>query len=172
MNKTLEARPEIRQFTVAEAAWLAGVVDGEGSIGLYDYGREGRRVQIQMGNTNKPFVEEMKRIIGGVGSSVCRTTFSTKGRQPHKGRKPMFHYTLKGSLRCYFVLKQIVPYLIIKKEKALSIIRKLESEPFGRWKNTTADARRRASLRAKRLWKDPQVRAARIAGMKRFYATA
>lgn len=172
MNKTLEARPEIRQFTIAEAAWLAGVVDGEGSIGLYDYGREGRCVQIQMGNTNKPFVEEMKRIIGGVGSSVCRTTFSTKGKAPHKGRKPMFHYTLKGSLRCYAVLKQVIPYLIIKKEKALSIVQELESKPFGRWKNATKNSRRRASITAKNSWKNPTIRAARIAGLKRFYATA
>lgn len=163
--KGLEKRPEIRKFTVAEAAWLAGVIDGEGSVGLYDYGREGRRVQIQMGNTNENFVKEMKRIIGNIGSTVYRTIFE----KSHKGRKPMYHYTLKGSLRCYFVLKQVIPYLIIKKEKAESIIRKLESEPFGKWKNTTKEARRRSSLRAKKSWKNPEVRAARIAGMLRRY---
>ena len=172
INKTLEERPEIRKFTPTEAAWLAGVVDGEGSIGLYDYGREGKRVQIQMGNTNKAFVEEMKRIIGGIGSTVYRTKFSKGGKEPHIGRKPMFHYTLKGSLRCYFVLKQVIPYLIIKKEKAQSIINKLENEPFGRWKNTTVEAKRRASVRAKLMWKNPEVRAARVAGMRRFYAKA
>jgi hypothetical protein len=168
MKRTLEVKPEIRKFSVAEAAWLAATVDGEGSFGLYDYGREGRRVMIQMGNTNEEFVKEMKRIIGGIGSTVIRTTFG----KSHKGRKPMYHYVLKGSLRCYFVLKQIVPYLIIKKDKALSIIKKLESEPFGKWKNTTKEARRRASLRAKRLWKNPAVRANRIAGMLRRFRNA
>jgi hypothetical protein len=163
MKRALEKRPEIRKFTIAEAAWLAGVIDGEGSIGLYDYGREGRRVSIQMGNTSEDFVKEMKRIIGGVGSTVFRIKFGPS----HKGRKPMYHYVLKGSLRCYFVLKQVIPYLIIKKDKAKSIVKKLESEPFGKWKNTTKEAKRRASVRAKKLWRNPEVRAARIAGMLR-----
>jgi hypothetical protein len=168
MKRKLESRPEIRKFSVAESAWLAATIDGEGSFGLYDYGREGRRVMIQMGNTNEDFVKEMKRIIGGVGSTVRRTTF----HKSHKGRKPMYHYVLKGSLRCCFVLRQILPYLIIKKNKAIGIIQKLESEPFGKWKNTTAESRRRASLRAKKLWKNPAVRKARIAGMLRRFKNA
>lgn len=169
-NKTLEARPEIRKFKAVEAAWLAGVIDGEGSIGLYDYGREGRRVIVQMANTNEAFVAEMKRIIGGVGSTVYRTEFGTGGDTPHKGRKPMFSYALKGSLRCYAVLKQVLPYLIIKKDKAESIIEELESKPFGRWKNATKEAREKASIRMTESWKDPEIRAARLEGMRKFHA--
>ena len=43
-----------------EAAWLAAVIDGEGSNGLYDYGREGRRIQIQLGNTHEGFVARFR----------------------------------------------------------------------------------------------------------------
>lgn len=157
----IDKKPEIRKFSKTESAWLAATIDGEGSFGLYDYGREGRRVLIQMGNTSKKFVEETRRIIG-CGSSIHRTSFTPS----HKGRKPMFHYTLKGSARCYWVLRQIVSYLIIKKEKALKIIHELESHPFGRWANATKEARQRASRRARASWKNPEIRARRLAGMK------
>lgn len=118
----------VRTFTDVEAAWLAGVIDGEGSIGLYHFKGDGRRVVIQMGNTNERFVREMRRIIGA-GSRIRRYKFHSS----HKGRKPMFCYCLKGSLRCYRVLRQIEPFLIIKKKKASQIMREVEKIPFGRW---------------------------------------
>ena len=148
----------------AEASWLAGVIDGEGSIGLYDYGKEGRRGMIQMGNTSKEFVEKFKDLIGG-GSSIKRTVFGVS----HKGRKPMYHYTLKGSARCYVVLKQIIPYLIIKKEKAIKIVEEIENKPFGRWKNCTEEARKQASETAKKSWQDSIVRKRRIDGLRKYY---
>jgi hypothetical protein len=157
----IDKKPEIRKFTALEAVWLAAVIDGEGSFGLYNYGKEGRRVLIQMGNTSRPFVKEMRRIIG-CGSSILRIKFAPS----HKGRKPIHQYALKGSARCYWVLKQIVKYLIIKKKKALSIMKELESKPFGRWANATNEERKRASKTAILGWKNPKIRAARLKGMK------
>lgn len=118
----------VRKFTVIESSWLAAVIDGEGSIGLYDYGHEGRRVLVQIGNTNKQFVRKVRSIIG-CGSRVCRHKFASS----HKGRKPMYCYSLKGSIRCYFVLKQILPHLIIKKQLAKKILKEIKNLPFGRW---------------------------------------
>lgn len=121
----MEKKPEVRTLTKVERAWLAGVIDGEGSVGLYNYGSQGRRAQISMGNTVPAFVARMREIIG-CGSSVMRINFGPK----HHGRKPMYLYTLKGSARCYKILRQILPYLIIKRDKASSIIAELESKPF------------------------------------------
>src|SRR5271156_5719279 len=153
-KKWIEKRPEIRKFSPTEASWLAGVIDGEGSLGLYDYGYEGRRVIIQIGNTVEPFVKEVRRVIG-CGSNITQTIFGPS----HKGRKPMYRYSLKGSLRCYWVIKQITRFLIIKKKKALSIIKELEEKPFGRWKNATKESREKASEMLKAQWKDPKMRA-------------
>lgn len=119
-----------RCLTKTEASWLAGVIDGEGSIGLYCYGKEGRRTLIQMGNTSKTFVNHFKKLTG-CGSQVVRKNF--KKSSGHKGRKPMHYYSLKGSARCVAILKQVIPYLIIKRTKAIKIIREVESRPFGRW---------------------------------------
>lgn len=141
-------KPEVRNFSEMEKAWLASTIDGEGSIGIYDYGREGRRICIQMGNTSEEYVKRMREIIG-CGSTVYRHNF----HNTHLGKKPMYHYALKGSARCYKVLKQIIPYLIIKKEKAISMIEEVESKPFGRWRNCSPESRAKSSSTMKEIWK-------------------
>ena len=120
-----------------EAAWLAGMIDGEGSVGLYDYGREGRRVQIQMANSEKKLVDRFREVIG-CGSTVFRTNI----HKSHKGRKPS-----------YWVLKQLIPFLIAKKDKASVIINELEEKPFGRWASATKEARLAQSERMKIIWR-------------------
>lgn len=147
MKRWIEKRPEVRKFKKWEAVWLAAMLDGEGSVGLYDYGREGRRVQIQMANTDKKLVDEFKNIIG-CGSTVFRTNI----HKTHKGRKIMYQYMLKGSNRCYWVLKQVIPFLISKRNKASDIIAQLEEKPFGRWANASKEARIKQSLLMKRIW--------------------
>ncbi len=64
----------------------------------------------------------------------------------------MYQYCVKGTARCYWVLTQIVDYLIIKKEKAQKIISELESKPFGRWANANPESRKLASERMKQRW--------------------
>jgi len=164
MIKWIDKKPEIRKFEIWEASWLAGVIDGEGSIGLYDYGKEGRRVCIQLSNTDKDFVNEVRRIIG-CGSQVNRS----KWHKSHKGRKQMYLYCLKGSNRCYWTLKQILPYLIIKKGKAVNIIKELEEKPFGRWANATPEHRKLNSKRLKMEWQNPKIRKNRLEGIKKYY---
>jgi hypothetical protein len=166
MKNWIDKKPEIRKLLKSEAAWLAGVIDGEGSIGLYDYGREGRRAMIQLANTNKSFVDRARELIG-CGSGINRSQW----HKSHKGRKVMFMYSLKGSNRCYHLLKQIVPFLIIKRQKALDIIRELEEKPFGRWANATPEYRKIHSERSKNQWKNPEIRKNRIEGMLKYYAS-
>jgi len=164
MKKWIEKKTEINNLKPWQAAWLAGIIDGEGSIGLYDYGKEGRRVCIQLSNTNKEFVDKMREIIG-CGSQVNRAKWS----KSHKGRKTIYLYSLKGSNRCYWILRQIIPYLIIKKQKAQEIIKELEERPFGRWANATKEYREIASKKTRESWGNPTIRQNRIDGMKRYY---
>lgn len=64
----------------------------------------------------------------------------------------MYQYGLKGSNRCYWVLKQIYPFLITKKKKVHDIMKEIEDKPFGRWANATPEARMLQSLRMKKIW--------------------
>lgn len=148
MKKWIEKKPEVRKFKKWEASWLAGIIDGEGSVGLYNYGKEGRRVLIQMGNTDEKLILRFREIIG-CGSTIFRTRI----HMTHKGRKPMYQYSLKGSNRCYWVLKQVLPFLITKKDKVFDIINEIEDKPFGRWANATPEAKKKASDKMKTIWK-------------------
>jgi hypothetical protein len=164
MKPWIDRKTEVRKMKKEEASWLAGVIDGEGSVGLYDYGKEGRRVCIQLANTNEELVSKARSIVG-CGSQINRTNW----HKSHKGRKVLHLYSLKGSNRCYWVLKQIAPHLIIKKKIAQDIIRELEEKPFGRWANALPEQRRLHSSRLKQQWQDPIIRQKRIEGMKKYY---
>lgn len=134
-EKQESIKKTIKRMSPVECAWLAGVIDGEGSIGLYDYGKQGRRVMVQVTNTNEEFVAKARMLVGA-GSSVMRCYYTSKlAKEPRK--LPIYQWGLKGSIRCIEVLKQIAPYLIIKKTKALNIIKEVERNPFGRWVNAT-----------------------------------
>ena len=164
-QKQEEIKKTIRIMSLEECTWLAGVIDGEGSIGLYNYGKQGRRVMIQVANTNEAFVAHVRAIIG-VGSSIMRCYYTSKlAKDPRK--KPIYQWGLKGSIRCVEVLKQIVPYLIIKKALALSIIKEIEQNPFGRWINATSSDKEAQAKITKESWRNPIIREKRLAGMAR-----
>ncbi len=104
-----------------------------------------------MANTSEPFVARMREIIG-CGSTVFRADRHLKATpKGHQGSKPMYHYSLKGSLRCYKVLTQVEHFLIIKRELALGIIQDLQDRPFGRMANQELGARALAA-EVKRQW--------------------
>lgn len=165
MQKTIppewiDKKPEVRNLKKWEASWVAGILDSDGSVGRYDYGKEGTRVQVQFANVCKPFLERIRETIG-CGSCVLHIPSVS-----HKGRQPMFNYTVKGSCRCYWLLRQLIPYLVVKRERAEKIMAALEARPFGRWAARTDSARRRMSRLAKKSWANPEIRKRRLDGMR------
>lgn len=129
---------------------------------MYDYGREGRRIQVLVANTDIRLVNRAKEVVG------CGHIANRKypPGSLHKGRKVVYQYQVKGSERGLRVLDQIIPYLIVKREKAEAIVKELHTRPFGRWAATTPEARKRASEVMKASWLDPAIRAKRIAGLR------
>lgn len=94
-----------------EAAWLAAAVDGEGSVLFLrarGKGKAANIIRVVVHNTNRPFVEEAHRIAkaGRIGGPYLRT-----------GRQPMFWW-LCVNQQAAGVLRQIVPFLIIKRRHA------------------------------------------------------
>jgi len=102
-------------LTDAELGWAAGILDGEGCIGIY--GRAGRRTDgglglhalVSVGNTDFRMILKLKDLFGGNISSLQRDsrpnrraaiTWRTSGR--HAGR----------------VLERVLPFLVVKREQA------------------------------------------------------
>lgn len=164
MKRWIDKKIEVRKLKKWEAAWLAGVIDSEGSVGLYDYGREGRRVFIQIANVNYQFLKFAQDLIG------CGSLSDRKHNSPsHRGKKIVNIYGLKGSNRSYHLLKQLIPFLIIKKQKSLDIIKELEEKPFGRWANATKEYREKAAEVARKRWANPEYHARTVEAMRKFY---
>ena len=102
-----------RQMTEIERAWLAGFIDGEGSIGVYrkksasalhphDFG-----VRLLVVNTNQPVMDYIK-VLTGCGCSWV----SKKGFKPQW--RPVHRWACVGE-NARDIVRQILPYLKIKR---------------------------------------------------------
>lgn len=99
--------------------YLAGFIDGEGYISLITHKdiRTKRRytldIRFQIDNTNKAILERIQDLIGG--------TIRLKSKSTDKW-KEVYRLELKDLNRIEKVVKQILPYIFIKKEQCKLII--------------------------------------------------
>lgn len=112
---------KVNKFTETEAAWLAAAIDGEGHIRNYvaytNANGDVRTVQIKVNMTSLEFIQRVYEITG-VGRIRSR-----KMAKSHW--KPQWEITISGWV-VVPVLEQILPWLIIKREKAIEIISEME----------------------------------------------
>jgi len=99
--------------SVAEAAYLAGFVDGEGSIGVYKHGRS-FRLRMQVANTSYPVLEHLQKIWGGRISHN-----GTKERNPRWKPSYILDWNTNQILS---LLKEIQPYLVNKAEHCITAL--------------------------------------------------
>lgn len=102
-----------------EAAYVAGFIDGEGTIGIIKArrkeARSGYRLQphLQIANTDMGALESIQRMCGG---RLIQTTSPA-----HPNHKP--GYVLRYSPnQMRFLLPQIAPFLIIKAKQAAYVM--------------------------------------------------
>lgn len=96
-------------MTTEERAWLAGIIDGEGSI----YASVEKRGYIQSAlcvvMTHKPTIERICRITGSDGPKPNSSTPSNKLKT--------WRWTLKAQ-RAAALLQEVLPHLVTKREQA------------------------------------------------------
>jgi len=97
--------------------YLAGFIDGEGNIGIDKYGKYRNSInyacKVAISNTNREVLEWIKSCCGGYISTLKR-------KLPH--HKECYQLTLRH-LCAYKMLKEVEPYLKIKRELAQIAIR-------------------------------------------------
>lgn len=101
--------------TEAKCAWLACAIDGEGSIQFnYGYGRNKNSYQaaIRVMNTNTDFLEKVKDIVKG------GTYYKVKAKDPNPRAKDKYVYVSVGNVAMR-IIYLVMPYLVIKKERAV-----------------------------------------------------
>jgi hypothetical protein len=93
----------LRKLTVSEAAYLAGIIDGEGTITLTRTHRgENRRPVVSISNTELPLLVYVRSVVG-----AGRITTKARTRTHHS---PGFAYSLR-SRQALELLEQVSPYL-------------------------------------------------------------
>jgi len=116
-----------------EALWayLAGLIDGDGCISV-TINKSSRSVPflkawIAVINTDKKLMEFLQSAFGGKISAKITTQKNKGGGRVPKGRyKDTYQWRIYGLTNVFFVLKKLLPYLVIKKELARKTIEVLE----------------------------------------------
>lgn len=120
--------PDLTAWDVARCAYLAGIVDGEGTIAIIANKRWSKRRDKQyvyhravvcIANTDYKLRDYLISLnLGG----LCYDHSPMK-----EGWKQSFQWSLTSSATVYSFLKVIEPYLIIKKDKAIEVMEWLET---------------------------------------------
>ena len=125
-------------ITDVDLAYLAGIIDGEGTIGLYRCKNKKTRTgyyyssTVQVSSCNYILMEWLGKKFGYVG-------WSGKKR-PERGKK--VYYTFRFSRKfCEELLPLLVEFLIIKKRQAKLLIGSFPFLRSGNWKIETLKER-------------------------------
>lgn len=101
------------------AAYIAGLIDADGSIGLMGKGQQPRAA---IYNTSKELIDWLLAFGG-------RSHWSDPNKYHRDGhnRKLQCQWYASGSIGVYILLKAVLPYLVIKQAAANRIINELET---------------------------------------------
>jgi hypothetical protein len=93
--------------------WAAGLIDGEGSIAIYN-----GRVMLRINMCEAYALERFRRIVG-VGT--------VKPQRPRRNRKNSYRWYAGAYRDVRFVLRMLLPSLVVKREHAMLALLFLES---------------------------------------------
>ena len=94
-------------------AWVAGIIDGEGCIGAYpNRCKRGMQLKLEVNNVDSRMTQKLYELFGG---SHCMR------KVPRPNECDLYTWNL-GGRRTGSVLRQILPYLVIKQEQAILAI--------------------------------------------------
>lgn len=118
MPKKAKSKAQARFLGAVELAYLAGIIDGEGTIGLHE--RQGigekKRWCIRFIVTNTDF-RLIQWLIDNFGGNFYKKT-------PKVAKwKVSYVWTIYDTKKCYDLIKKIKPYLVLKNEQADVVIK-------------------------------------------------
>jgi hypothetical protein len=110
---------EIKQ---TDLAWLAGIIDGEGSIGVgYRESKNSYQTQIQLENTNVALMDRAVSIAESVGVNP-RLTTRVKNQLKNPKWKVSYRYCITKHSEIELLLQALIPHLTAKKAQAILLL--------------------------------------------------
>ncbi len=109
---------------ITELAWLAGIMDGEGYLGISQSSRsidknktQYLNVRISIANTNKKMIDKIEKIYSKLGILGSYTTY----QQKKDWQKSVYYVNLSTRKDVKNLLNLVSPFLVNKKSQALLI---------------------------------------------------
>lgn len=115
-----------RTLSVADAAYIAGLVDGEGTLSVW---REHRRANksgfryvptFTISQADQQFLEDIREIVGN------GRVYLADARKKNPQHKPCYNLIFKAH-QTRWVLPQLLPYLRVKRRQAELVLRYLDT---------------------------------------------
>lgn len=105
---------KVKKLSIAERSYIAGIIDGEGSITLTVKQKGGtRHLMVLVSSTDKDLLRYLKKTIGA-GKVLAKRTY-----KPH--HKPAYMYSISNR-QALSVLEQTVPHLRTYKLRRAKIV--------------------------------------------------
>ena len=124
-----------------EMLYLAGIIDGEGTIGISKLSKRLYQIRLSVGNTSEGLIDYLQDNYGGNKFGP----YKQKGEK----RKDKFQWDCNGN-KAIELIKQIEPYLIIKQPQAELVLKSWE-DTF-KWDYTGRETPRYALDKRKNLY--------------------
>lgn len=121
----LRGRFKKSQLTIPKDKWklayLAGLIDGEGSVFLR-HGWTRRRIlpMVRVSNTDPKMIRWIHENFGGTERHVMKPT--EKERRTGKRKKPLYRWETDSILACKALLDAVLPFLITKKQNGEKVL--------------------------------------------------
>jgi hypothetical protein len=121
-------------ITDLELGWLAGIIDGEGTIAFSVYARDESRPQwvrvkpqVLVTGTEKPVIERAVELMRKLGGGAHFETREQRDPRFLTRYKPLHVATAAGFKRSASILRVVAPHLIsLKKQKAEMVLRYID----------------------------------------------
>jgi len=110
-----------KEYTIAQLAYLAGIIDGEGAFIIGAYAKNPKtgtphfHTTIQLSSTDECLIDWLVENFGGKKSKY------TPKQTPKNSRRPVSRWTIFSD-RVKHLCEVMMPYLVIKKEQAETMI--------------------------------------------------
>jgi hypothetical protein len=96
-------------MTTAEKAYIAGIIDGEGWMGLVSDGKgRNRRPQIEVESTDRELTLWLHEKAGG---------YNPRSREPRNDRQKAIHRWRVGGPKAKRLLVEVLPYIVIERRR-------------------------------------------------------
>lgn len=112
----------MKNYTIAQIAYLAGIIDGEGSIYIGNFscnpktGTPYYQTNIEVTNTDEKLIQWLVDNFGG------RTNKYTHKQTPKNSRRPVYRWIISGESLTH-LCPILLPYLVIKTKQCEIMIK-------------------------------------------------